>query len=44
MFRDLIDDFDVDALAARQAAALEAAQLNLADDADAPKGRETRSA
>jgi predicted unusual protein kinase regulating ubiquinone biosynthesis (AarF/ABC1/UbiB family) len=44
MFRDLIDDFDVDALAARQAAALEAAQLNLADDADAPKGREPRSA
>jgi len=44
MFRDLIDDFDVDALAARQVAALEAAQLNLSDDADAPKGREPRSA
>jgi len=33
MFHTLIDDFDVDALAARQKEALAAAQLQLADDA-----------
>jgi predicted unusual protein kinase regulating ubiquinone biosynthesis (AarF/ABC1/UbiB family) len=32
MFRNLIDDFDVDALAARQKTALEAADLSLADE------------
>ncbi|MQX36317.1 ABC1 kinase family protein [Roseospira navarrensis] len=34
MFRNLIDDFDVDRLAARQAEALKAADLNLADDSE----------
>ncbi len=36
MFRDLIDEFDVDALASRQKKALDAAQLSLADDPDGP--------
>jgi predicted unusual protein kinase regulating ubiquinone biosynthesis (AarF/ABC1/UbiB family) len=41
MFRDLIDDFDVDALAARQKKALEAAQLSLADEPDGPTASST---
>jgi len=41
MFRDLIDDFDVDALAARQKKALEAAKLSLADEADGPTAAKT---
>jgi len=34
MFRTLIDDFDADALAARQSKALKAADLHFADDSD----------